>query len=75
MTSPADKAWLALVVGILVYEIAAPAGELMSEGMDRYRARHPWLATSAIVITAAHLLRLMPARLDPYRLLERRHGE
>ena len=32
----ADKAWVTLAVGILAYEIAAPRGELMSEGMDRY---------------------------------------
>jgi hypothetical protein len=64
-----DSAWIALAVGVAVYEIAAPPGELLSEAVDRYRAKHRWLTTVGIVYTAAHLLRLWPAPLDPLHRL------
>ena len=44
----ADWGWLAMVAGILAYEVSAPEGQLLSHGMDRYLERHPW-ATRAVV--------------------------
>lgn len=58
-----------LVAGVVVYEVAAPDGQLISHGMDRLRARSVVLDVAAhvvVVVTAAHLLRLLPARWDPY---------
>ncbi|OIN80850.1 DUF7427 family protein [Mycobacterium malmoense] len=66
---PADREWLALVARIVTYEATAPHGELLSEGVDRYRAKHRWLVTAVIVATALHLLRWAPPRLDLYRQL------
>lgn len=67
----ADRAWLALAAGIVAYEVAAPRGELLSEGVDRYLARKPWLTRLVVVGIAAHLLNLIPAKVDPLHQLSR----
>jgi len=62
---PSDRAWMFLAGGVVAYEILALDGELMSEAVDRYLEARP-IVTRAIVITvAAHLLNLIPRRLDP----------
>ena len=65
----AGQAWIAVIGGIAVYEFCSREGELLSEGVDRARERH-WSLNVAVhgvvVVTAAHLLRLMPPRLDPF---------
>lgn len=61
----ADRAWLALAAGVLAYEAAAPRGELLSQGVDRYRQRRPVTTTLAVGYIAGHLLRIVPARFDP----------
>ncbi|AYQ98523.1 hypothetical protein SEA_REPTAR3000_37 [Mycobacterium phage Reptar3000] len=67
---PADRAWLALVAGVVAYEVFAPRGELLSEGMDRYLAgRWAWPTRAAVVVTAAHLLNVLPDRIDPIHRL------
>lgn len=60
-----DAAWSTLAAGVLVYELTAPAGELLSEAMDRYRSRHPAVVGITVVYVAAHLLRIWPKRIDP----------
>ena len=62
---PADKAWLALVTYIVLYEALCEAGELMSEGYDRYVDKHPVAARVAPFVVAAHLTNLLPTQLDP----------
>lgn len=62
---PADWAWSALAAAVLGYELAAKPGELLSEGVDRYRQHHPIITASIIVYLALHLLRLWPSRFDP----------
>lgn len=64
-----DWAWITLAVGVVVYEILAPPGQLMSEGMDKYRRHHPWVTVLAVVYVATHLLRVWPARIDPLHRL------
>lgn len=63
---PADRAWLALAGGVLVYDLASPSGETLSEGMGRYHTARPWLTRLGVAIVAAHLLDWLPARLDPF---------
>lgn len=65
----ADKAWLAMAAGVLAYELAAPDGELLSDGVDRYLDRHPWLTRAVIAATALHLINATPARIDPFGLI------
>ncbi|MFA4083697.1 hypothetical protein ONA92_18535 [Mycobacteroides salmoniphilum] len=67
----ADRAWLALAAGVVAYEVAAPRGELLSEGVDRYLARKPWLTRLVVVGIGAHLLNLIPAQVDPLHQLSR----
>ena len=62
---PADWAWTALAAAVLGYELAARPGELLSEGVHRYKQKHPILTSSVIVYLALHLLRLWPSRFDP----------
>lgn len=62
----ARNGWLAIGALALAYEIAAPKGELLSEGVDRAMDKYPIAARLPIIITALHLLNLLPERLDPY---------
>ncbi|ARQ95476.1 hypothetical protein I5G81_gp37 [Mycobacterium phage Shandong1] len=66
-----DKAWLALGVGVAVYEVSCPHGELLSEGVDRYLARRKWTTRVVVVGLAAHLLNLIPHQVDPLTQLSR----
>ncbi|QFG09419.1 hypothetical protein I5H08_gp068 [Mycobacterium phage Yuna] len=70
----ADRAWLAMGLGIAAYEVTCPRGELLSEGVDRYLARRPWTTHVVIVGLALHLLNLLPHRLDPLHQLARLGG-
>lgn len=62
---PADKAWVVLGLGILVYNVMAMDDELMSEAADRYLKFHPWLTRVIVGLVAAHLCNVLPRRLDP----------
>ena len=67
----ADIAWLTVAAGVIAYE-ACTQDELLSEAMDRYRRRHPWIVSGAVVYVASHLLRCWPQRIDPLHLLATR---
>lgn len=60
-----DAAWITIAVGIAAYELAAPADELLSQAVDRYRRRHPIIVAGVVLYLAAHLLRAIPPRIDP----------
>lgn len=62
-------AWLALVVGVFVYEAQAPRHEMLSYALKRYSRNHPWLVRFAVLATALHLLDLLPVWFDPWVLL------
>lgn len=66
---PADRAWVALAVGVAVYEALAPRGELLSQGAARYRERRPVVTHGVIVYVAAHLAGVWPRRVDPLHRL------
>lgn len=59
------RAWGALALGILVYELAAPRGELMSEGADKALESHPLLTYATIGTVACHLANILPEWIDP----------
>jgi hypothetical protein len=65
----ADYAWAALVAGIVTYEAACPPGQLLSEAVDRYRIRYPFVINGAILYISLHLLRQWPKRIDPLHRL------
>jgi hypothetical protein len=64
-----DAAWAAIGLAVLVYELSAPPGQLLSEAVDKYRDRHPVLTNSVIVLLAGHLLRIWPRHIDPLHQL------
>lgn len=64
-----DWAWLTLTAGVVVYELVAPPGQLLSEMMDVYRAAHPLTINCVIVYLAGHLTRVWPASVDPLTVL------
>jgi hypothetical protein len=64
-----DAAWAAIGLAVLVYELSAPPGQLLSEAVDKYRDRHPILTNSLILFLAGHLLRIWPRHIDPLHQL------
>lgn len=62
---PADRAWIALGVGVLAYDLTAPPGETLSEGADRYMVRHKWLVRAVGVGLVAHVCNFISGRYDP----------
>lgn len=74
MPRPADCAWSTLAALIIAYESCSPPGELMSEGMQRYRQRHPIATDMTIIYIAAHLMRKWPRPIDPLHRLATRLG-
>ncbi|AOQ28899.1 hypothetical protein SEA_WATERFOUL_37 [Mycobacterium phage Waterfoul] len=61
----ADRAWIGLAAAVVAYEVGAPRGELLSQGVDRYLMRRPWLTRSVVLYLGAHLLNVIPDRVDP----------
>ena len=61
-----DKAWLTLAAGVVVYEIAADDGEMLSHAVDRWLVTHPVVTWTGVLVTAAHLLNLLPPQYDPF---------
>jgi hypothetical protein len=70
----AQHGWAALITGVTAWEGAALRRDpdaLLSRGIDRARARHPALnaaCTLAVLVTALHLIRWLPASVDPFRI-------
>lgn len=68
-----EKAWIGLAAGIFAYDVLCPEGETLSEGVDR-ALEHPKgriAAIGAIAITSAHLLNILPEKIDPLHNLLR----
>lgn len=62
---PADRAWLTLAAGVLVWDAVCPRGEMLSEASSRYTKAQPLLWCSTIVYVAGHLMHIWPQRCDP----------
>lgn len=73
---PSTKAWLGLGAYVALYDIFAPQGETLSEGMDRALEHNKcrYIALGGIAVTAAHLANVIPQKYDPlhHALLWRR---
>lgn len=62
----AERAWIALGVAVLAYEVVARDDELLSHQVDRWLEAHPVLTSAAVTVTAAHLLNVLPTKADPW---------
>jgi hypothetical protein len=70
MIRPSGVAWVGLGAGILLYDALCPPGETLSEAVDS-ALEHPvgkYAAIGAIAITGAHLLNVLPNRIDPLHI-------
>lgn len=65
----AKQAWLILFGLVVLHEIAAKPGELLSEEVDRQLIQRRWLTIGFGAVTAAHLYNLIPPKVDPYNWL------
>jgi hypothetical protein len=70
MLRPGDKAWIALGVGVLSYDVLCSDGNTMSEAADSYVLRHPWFTRFTAFALAAHCCNAMSGccRSDPLAL-------
>lgn len=62
---PGDYAWCAIGLGVIGWDATSPHGELLSEAVDRYLTNHPYLTRTVIIYLSAHLLNVIPDRVDP----------
>lgn len=60
-----DYGWIGLTAGVIAFDALAP--ETLSGAVDRYLERPIGriVAIGAIAVTGAHLMNLLPERLDP----------
>lgn len=63
--------WLLVFNGLwIAVDITAAPDQKLTDGMWRFRRRHPLLATAAVMVTGCHLLGVFDALgvayLDPY---------
>lgn len=65
----ADRAWIALGVGVLAYDVVARPGMTLSEGADVYMTRHPWITRGVAFALASHVCNLVPAKWDVIHLV------
>lgn len=63
--TPADKAWIAIGMGVIVWDMTCPPGEMLSEASRRYAKNHQLLAHVVVASVGAHLLDLIPRWVDP----------
>lgn len=66
---PADRAWIALATGVVVYDVLAPPAQTLSEGADRYMLTHPWTTRAVAAAVAGHVCNAIPARFDLVHLM------
>jgi len=62
---PSDRAWLALGLGVIAYDLTARDGETLSEAVDRYLTVWPTLTRVAIFAVALHVANGLQPWADP----------
>lgn len=61
---PSDRAWCAIGVFVVVYNLAAKEGETLSEGADRYMLSHRWITRGVAFALVSHVCNMMSPRFD-----------
>jgi hypothetical protein len=62
---PADKAWIVLGAGVLLWDLLAPDGQTLSEGADKYMLHHPWFTRAVGLSLVLHVCNMIRPELDP----------
>jgi hypothetical protein len=62
----AYEGWAVVLGTITAHELSCDKGNTLSEGVDRALEKHPILTIGAIAITSAHLINLLPEKIDPF---------
>lgn len=65
----ARHGWAVLAAWVCVWEVFCSEGEMLSHGFDRLVAKHPVWPRVVVVVLAAHVGNLIPARFDPVSLM------
>lgn len=60
------RAWAALGIGVIGYDLLCPPGETLSEGVDRALETRKVLTMAAIGVTALHLANVLHPSVDPF---------
>lgn len=63
-----ERAWAALAIGAIGYEVMAPQGEMLSHAFDGFLERHPVITWVSTLVLVAHLLNVIPPRFDPFNM-------
>jgi len=61
----AGHLWCVVGAVVVACEAVAPPGQLLSHGVDRGLERAPWLVRAGVILIAAHLLNVLPEKVDP----------
>lgn len=61
---PADRAWIALGAGVLLWDLLAPEGQTLSEGADKYMVHHKWITRAVGVALVGHVCNMIRPRYD-----------
>ena len=65
----ADRAWIALGIYVVTYDVLARPGQTLSEGADRYMLKHPWLTRGIAVALVGHVCNFLKPQYDPIHQL------
>lgn len=66
---PSERAWTAIGLGVIAYDVLAPPHETLSERVDDALEVSPYKRAAtlgAIALVAAHLGNVIPQRYDPF---------
>lgn len=67
LARPSTYAWTGILASVTAYELTCPQGETLSERLDPLlESRSRYLVIGGIAVTAAHLMNLIPERIDPF---------
>lgn len=55
--------------GIILWDVVAPKGEMLSDASARYTTTRPLLWHTLVIYIAGHLIHVWPKRCDPLSVL------
>lgn len=71
---PADRAWLALAAGVVVWDAGCKSDEMLSDASRRYTVAQPVVWRFVVLYTAGHLIHLWSPKWDGFTWLAKLFG-